>query len=238
MPPWSIAETKLLVTNLHGGEHLSRIEPSLHAMSQRQRYARFHFQEVGRLLADFQEAYLKTDILLSVTHGQEEEPRAAFDEFMMKAGAHVVACVLSIHSIADVTAFAVYLALDYQSNTSIRREKDVTAAVMRPLLAANPQHQVLADALARLMSNPEFMHISALSNHSKHRGLIKPLLNEDWTGTRETAHEVRFANFSYDQTTYPEAEIASVLAPAYEAASTAVVTVGNEINVLLSTSAA
>ncbi len=200
MPPWSIAETKLLVTNLHGGEHLSRIEPSLHAMSERQRYARFHFQEVGRLLSGFQEAYLKKDILLSLSHGQEEEPRAAFDEFMMKVGAHVVACVLSIHSMADVTAFAAYLALNYRSNGKIRREKDVTAAVMQPVLAANPQHKVVADALARLMSNPEFIHISALSNHSKHRGLIKPLLNEDWTGTREKAHEVRFASFSYEQT--------------------------------------
>jgi len=238
MPPWSIAETKLLVADRRGDERLSRIEPSLYAMWQRQRYARYHFLEVGRLLADFQEAYLKTDILISVTHGQEEEPRAAFDEFMMKAGAHVVACVLSIHSMADVTAFAAYLALDYQSNTKIRRERDVTAAVMQPLLAANPQHQVIADAFARLTSSPAFIHISALSNHSKHRGLIKPLLNEDWTGIREKAHEVRFASFSYDQTLYPEAEIARVLAPAYEAASIAVVTVGNEINALLSTGAA
>ena len=238
MPPWSITETKLLVANLRGDEHLLRIEPSLYAMWQRQRYARFHFQEVGRLLADFQEAHLKTDILLSVTHGQEGETRAAFDEFMMKAGAHVVACVLSIHSIADVTAFAAYLALDYQSNTKIRREKDVTAATMQPHFAANPQHQVIAGALARLMVSPEFMHISALSNHSKHRGLIKPLFNEDWTGIRERAHEVRFASFSFDQTLYPEAEISRVLAPAYETASTAIVTVGNEINALLSTSAA
>lgn len=215
MTRWSIAETKELVTKIHGDEHCSRIAPSLYAMSQRQLYSRFHYQEVMRLLAEFQDTYLKDDILLSVTHGQDEGSRAAFEEFMMRTGAHVLACVLSIHSMADVTAFAAYWALGYQGTPKLRREKDVTAATMLPLLVANPKHKGVGDALCRLIDSPEFRHVAALSNHSKHRGLIKPLLNEDWTGTRERPHELRFEAFTYNDVPYITTEITRVLGPAY-----------------------
>ena len=236
MPRWSIFETSELVAKVHGDGHRSRIDASLYAMSQRQRYARFHYQEVMRLLAEFRDSYLKDEVLLTVTHGQDEEGRAAFAEFMMQSGAHVIACVLSIHSMADVTAFAAYWALGYQGAPNIRREKDVTAASMQPVLAANPEHKGVADALASLMNNAEFKHVAALSNHSKHRGLIRPLLNEDWTGARERPHELRFAGFAYDDVPYLETEITSILGPAYELASATVVNVGNEINSLLSKS--
>lgn len=236
MPPWSISDTKELVASLHGQDRLASIAPSLYAMSQRQCYARFHYQEVERLLTDFRNAYLKQDILLSVIHGTDEDARAAFERFMMKAGANVIACVLSIHSMADVIAFAVYLALGYQSVPKLRKEKAVSAATLLPQLAVDPNHKVIYDALAQFTSTPSFKHVEALSNHSKHRGLIKPLLNEDWTGVRERPYELRFASFIYDGFPFPEAEITSVIGPAYQAASTAVVVVGSEMNLLLSRS--
>ena len=78
-------------------------------MSQRQSYARYHYQEAMRLLDDFRAERLKGDGLLYAIHGPDEESRNAFDLFLMQAGAHTLACVLSVHSMLDVIAYAIYV---------------------------------------------------------------------------------------------------------------------------------
>lgn len=233
MTRWSIAETKAQVARVHGETHLARIASSLYAMAERQRYARFHFQEVQRLVTIFQEQFLQDNILFAISHGPNEDEREAFDGLMLQTGAHALACVLSIHAIADVTAFAVYWALGYDRLGMGLRERAVSASSIQPLLRSSASHIPIANVLETLTSEPAYQHVVALANHSKHRGLVRPLLNEDWTGTREHRHELRFASFSYDGVQYPEGELSAILAPAYELASSTVVEVGNSINALL-----
>jgi hypothetical protein len=233
MGTWSIADTHARIASRFGAEQRDLALPSLYAMAQRQLFARYHFQELQRLLTEFQRLHLTNEPLLVVVHGQDEKARSSFQTLMIETGAHALACVLSIHAIADVTSFAVFRALGYDHRTCPLRERDVTARKLQALLRSTPGHNGIADLLAKLLDDADYIHVAALANHSKHQGLVKPILNEDLTGKRPQRHELRFAAFQHGTNRYPERELTSLLEPACSLASTTVVEVGNQINTLL-----
>jgi hypothetical protein len=79
--------------------------------------------------------------------------------------------------------------------------------------------------------------VAALSNMAKHRGIVRPSLNEDWTGTRKERHEIRFSAFEYSGKLFNETNISNVLSPAFERASRSTVDTGAEINRLFNVGA-
>jgi hypothetical protein len=230
MSTWSIADTRSHVANRFGESQLEKVSPSLHAMAQRQAYARYHFQEVRRLLENFQSLHLADKPLLVVAHGPDESARNAFQTVMFETGAHALACILSIHAIADVTAFAVYQALGYGLSATAGRERKISATKLHPDLRRTSGHEGIADLLEKLINDTSYKHICALANHSKHQGLVRPALNEDWTGEREQRYELRFAAFKHNGKPFPECELTSLLKPAYAIASSTVIDIGNQIN--------
>lgn len=233
MSTWSITDTRSRVVDRFGDSQLELISTSLYAMAQRQLYAGYHFQEVQRLLISFQNLYLADKPLIVVAHGQDEIASNAFETLMLETGAHALACVLSIHAIADITSFAVYHALGFGFRPGALHNRNISAVTIQPELCKTLGHKVIADILYALLSDSSYKHVSALANHSKHQGLIKPILNEDWTGKREQRHELRFAAFKHNGKPFPERELTSLLEPTYNLVSRTTVDVGNHINAIL-----
>ncbi|MBY0234544.1 MAG: hypothetical protein K2W93_06150, partial [Burkholderiaceae bacterium] len=234
---WSIAETRQYVANQFGQAQLELVTPSLNALAKRQDYARYHYQEVLRLLGAFQHSHLSAEPLLMVVFGEDRSARGEFELVMTQIGAHALACVMSIHAIADVMAFAIHQTLGYGLRPSAPRERDVSAQSVQAALQRTPAHIPLAELLAKLCADPNYKHVAALANKSKHQGLVKPSLNEDMLGTRQDRHQVRFLAFKHGSKFYPETELGALLEPAYKAASQVVVDVGNQLNAVLAMNA-
>lgn len=114
-----------------------------------------------------------------------------------------------------------------------KHEQDVYAYSLKECLKKKQQYLAIHDQLDRLTKNEHFKHIKAMANQAKHRGLLKPVLSEDWSGQRERPYEFRFIGFNCDGQFYPELEITSVIVPAFALASETVVNVGNQLNKLL-----
>ena len=151
---------------------------------------------------------------------------------MIKLGAHLVACVQSIHSIPDILAHLFYYALGLNLQDGLD-ERAISAASVRRLLDANPRYSELADALRSLVADGQARHLAALANHSKHRSIVQPMLNEDWTGERENRHEIRFAPFTYSEVPYPEIAVAALLEPEYARSSQVTIKAGEKLNQVL-----
>lgn len=228
MTTWSIDDARQLIKALYSEAYYQTAAPSLNALAERQIHARFHYQEVNQLLAHFQQNYLEDEILLSVIHGGDEDKRIAYEALMLKVSAHLISTVIAIHSFADLIAYNIYLVLNLES--SFKREKDVDAYSLKQALKAQKQYPDIDDALDRLTTNASFQHIKALANQAKHRGLLKPVLSEDWTGKRERPYEFRFIGFECDGQSYPDLEITAVMAPAFSLASETIVIAGNLLN--------
>jgi len=98
--------------------------------------------------------------------------------------------------------------------------------------SSNPAFHGVARCLTDLSSNSAFVAVEAVVNHSKHRGLIEPRLSVEPSGSTKP-YEMDFGAFTYRSVAYAEQEVTKVLAPAYEAASKAVVDTGNAVNAVL-----
>jgi hypothetical protein len=233
MNPWSIADTRRLVEARFGRTHLNLVAPSLNSLAERLNYARYHFHEIERLLGAFAELHLAAKPLLVVVHGGDEASREEFEALMTQVGAHATACVLSIHAIPDTMVHAVYHTLGHSLNAGSLRERDISAASVQSRLDRTPSHAPIADALRRLCNDSHYKHVAALANKSKHQSLVRPVLNEDLTGSRGQRHELRFAAFRHGGRDFSEATLASVLEPACSIASCITIEVGNMANDIL-----
>jgi hypothetical protein len=91
----------------------------------------------------------------------------------------------------------------------------------------------LTTLLQVLHTDANFEHVDALANKAKHSSIVRPMLNEDFTGVRTNRLELQFAGFSRKGKFYPQISIANVLSPAYAKASQTLVDVGNELKRLL-----
>jgi hypothetical protein len=226
-----MSETRQQVERLFGREQALLARPSIKSVIDRQDYARYHYQEVRALLSEFASVHLQNRILLDVSMAQDDA-RLAFETVMTKLGAHLVACVQSVHSIPDILAHVFYYALGLNLQHGLD-ERAISAASVRKLLDANPRYGELADALRGLTSDGQARHLAALANHSKHRSIVQPMLNEDWTGEREDRHEVRFAPFIYSDVPYPEIAVAALLEPEYARSSQVTIKAGEKLNQVL-----
>ena len=231
---WNVGETRMLIEKAFGRDQLLLARPCLKSVIDRQDHARYHYQEAIALLDAFKQKYLSVRPLLDVVFAKERQDRLAFDTLMTKIGANTIACIQSIHSIADILAHVMYFALGInRANAMKERAVSVNSVYMR--LMADERFTELGKALHALATEGQAAHLCALANYGKHRSIVEPLMSEDCTGLRLEKHEVRISSFKYQGAVYPEIAVEQLLEPEYARCSTITVVAGERLNRVLST---
>lgn len=236
MSTWNIVETRKHIERRFGSSQLTLANPSLDSLSQRQYYARYHYQEILRLFKAFKRDILSNKPLIAVVCGKIKD-REKFETCSRKIGAHAVACVQSIHSIPDLLAHAIYFSLGLNLQTKPLGEREVSSTRVIKVLQCSALYQDLETTLRQVCNDPTSKHIAALSNKAKHQGIVRHQLNEDLTGTRMNSHEIRFGAFQHLGHTFQETPIDNLLEQAFKIASKSIVDAGNEINRLYNANA-
>ncbi len=168
-------------------------------------------------------------LVIDAAFGLNRDVRQAYYAFMERVGAHAVASVQSIHAVADLLAASVFMSLNLSAKGKAVAEHDITFQLTLDRLAADPKNTTIESLLKALKADPCFKHVDALSNKAKHSSIVRPVLNEDFTGSRDERVEVQFQEFERKGVTYSQGSIADVLGPAYNLASQTVVDAGNEL---------
>jgi len=229
---WNIVETLRLVEQRHGEALSDSAAASLHSANQRVRFAHIHYHAMRDLLADFS-SDAPQGAVLGLGWDRDEEVRSKYFEFRDKMSANAVACVQSIHAVADLLANGVYFSLKLERFGKPLRESQIDAKRTLQRLDSHAELAMLAGFLRTMLDDASFKHVDALSNHAKHRSITPTALNEDVTGLREPRFELRFSSFERDGNWFDEIEVQSLLSPAYDAVSRAIVSIGNELTRLL-----
>lgn len=186
------------------------------------------------MLKEHIDARLPSESIYSITWPVDPEERSSLDSCFMMVEAHAIACAQAIHAIADNLAHVVYFALGVNLGTNALQERDVTIhRVISTLDAHVPNSAEVTHSLCTLLGDPSFQAVDAFVNVTKHRGFAATRLNVDPPDST-APYTLEFGAFAYRDVPRPEREIEDVLAPAYSAASRAVVETGNAVNVLLS----
>lgn len=194
----------------------------------RQNFARFHYHEVRRLTKSFERKHLSEKSLMEL-HASDDI-REAFERFVIKAGAHATACGQSVHAIPDILANALYYACGLNLGSGAIPEHKVSVSTVVKALKRQPSSQALADTLSKTVEGPGWDHLSAISNMSKHRSVIRSSLNEDWTGKRKNLREIKFAIFERGGKQYWSKSLEDAIGPEYDRLSMVVTESGHELN--------
>ncbi len=181
----------------------------------------------------FERRHLKDGILLEIYTQQGECKRLAFERYIIKASAHAVASVQSIHALPDILANATYLASGLNLLTNSLAEHEIALPSVAKALEADTNFCSLAALLRKAHSGSLWRHLAALTNLSKHRSVVRASLNEDLTGLRENHRELHFQSFERKSRSFPAISVQSLLEPEFLRLATLIVEVGHELNVCL-----
>ena len=231
---WNIEPTMELIEKRFGADQRDKARKCSNSVNQRLRYAHFHYHSIQDDVMRFQNSLCDGRLALDVAFGANMEDKQEWCHFMDRVGAHVLACVQSIHSIEDLLASLVFRALDLRSKSGgVVDDHGLSYRLTVDRLCKVSRFVNIRMLLEGLHANTAFKQIDALSNKAKHSSIVRPLLNEDLTGGRIDRFEVRFEAFERRGCVTDSMLIDDVLAPAYDFASETVVNTGNELHRLL-----
>ena len=233
MSTWNIQETRDLVAQRFGRHQLDLASPSIQSVVDRQRYARYHYQETIKLFDNFVSTHLTDASLLEVTLGVDEGARGEFELFITKVGAHVLSCVQSMHAVGDILAHAVFFSLGMNLAPRPLTERAISLTNVIERLRTTTSFRPVFALVEELQTGGDFDQLTALANHSKHRSIIRASLSEDLTGKCPERHALKMERFKFCGTTYPEVSVRQFLGPEYDRCSKLVIDIGNAINHVL-----
>jgi hypothetical protein len=233
MTRWDIAETRRLIEAFHGSRQLILSKSCLRSVADRQAHAQYHYQEIKRLLTAHIDDRLDTKDIYEVTWPTDTESCDQLNYCLLRVEANVIACAQALHSLGDILAHVVYFAVGINLRAKSLAEDGISLNAVADKLLLEPEFSEVAVCLDKLRGNNQFKTVMAIVNHSKHRGLIEPNIIVDHTSTT-VPYALQFESFIYRNKLYAEKEIGSVLTPAFEAVSVAVVDSGNALNRALS----
>ncbi|TDF62227.1 hypothetical protein [Cupriavidus sp. L7L] len=234
MPTWDLEETRNLVRHQFGnGDQLDRSRECLGSVIDRCEHARFHYHEVRGILTNKLTCSPGESKLIALFGGKSREEQREFDSAVGNVSAHVVACVQSLHAIADIFAHAIYYSLGINLSSHPLNERKVGMRSVMERLQSVPSYRSLGETFGLLSTHEHQEYLNALANHSKHRSLVKPGLWLDMTSSASENFSLKFQRFEYEGIRYEEREVERFLEVAFNRISKIIVDTGNELNEVL-----
>lgn len=228
MAPWDLKETHSLVRRVFGADQEKLVWECTRSVNDRKAFSSYHFQEAMRLTKNFERKHLNGKISFLEIHGN-----TAFNTYMVKAGAHSVAAVQSLHAIPDIFAHAIYFAAGQNLQPHALSEDKIALPSVVASLKQDRDFEPLSTQVRSLQSGEGWKHLAAASNISKHRSVVRAAYNEDWTGTRAQLRELQISTFEHHGKHYPAKSLRELLEPEYDRLFVGIITIGHELNSIL-----
>lgn len=237
MNPWDAEATRRAIQQAFGREQLDRARPCIRSLSDRQFYARFHYQRAQQTLKRYVRAHLQFKDFLTISCGADQQEWNRFNIVIRKLGADLTACIQSLHSIPDVLASAVYYSLQLNKQFTPKNGRYVNHPFVLECMEDLDHLSAVHEQLAAAVAGSGYKHLAALANQSKHYSIVFPALNADLTGTREEQYLLAFPGFESGRGSFPQVYVREFLPPVHEQLSRSVVLAGNALNELLRSAA-
>jgi len=230
--PWDLKRLRDDVRSVYGSDRCQIVERSLTSMDQRLEFARYHYQEQKRILSQFAspEASPIHHVILAL--GGRGEEGHQFRKALKHAMAHVVACVSSMHAVADTLSFAIYhiLAMDLDPQSQLTERQINVHSV-----AKRASDLAVRQLLIELTENDGFRYLNALANHSKHRAIVGVGYRAETESEPEGQnHGLSFTAFEHDGLTHEAKWVSTTLNAEYDRQQPLIQAIGRALNAAIS----
>ncbi|WP_460159608.1 hypothetical protein [Pseudomonas sp. S3_F07] len=206
---------------------------SLDSIEQRQGFASYHYHEALRIITAATSAHRDGLQMMLLIFGEDEQASRTFQSAGFQAAAHITACVQSMHTVAEMLAQSLYYA--FGMNLDKKKALQPHRVGVRTVSIRLPEG-VVKDLLNSLVGHDSFIYLSALTNHSKHRSMVRTNYSLDFTGEAASSHGLRFSAFEYDGERFSERWVRPTLESEYNRQATLVVEIGQALNAALNAS--
>lgn len=235
MGRWHIEATREHVERIYGRQQCDLVRPCLQSIVDRQNYARYHYHEANNLFIRFAHEHLAETSLIMVAWSPDDDTRFDFQNLITKVGASVLACIQSMHAVADILAHTVYYSLGLNLTNRALPEAAISAYAVLELTSKTPGFAEIYQLLNTQINAGQFSHLTALVNHSKHRSIIRTSVSEDLTGQAPERHTLKLSGFHYKKRQYPEVDARTFIQSEYDRQAVLVIDIGNALNAVLQT---
>lgn len=224
---WDFRPLRADIERLFGREQAKLIQPCLNSTHDWRGFARYHFSEAKRLMAEGvgdHPHYEMFELMLGVFDREKGE----FDGARFKAAAHITACVHSMHSLADIIGQVLYLGLGMNLDPALafKEERWISLGSVAGRLST----VALANQVSSLVNGDDFIYLSAMNNHSKHRSVVPVSFSLDLTGEDEEPYGLKFNAFQYHKVSYPARWVRPTLIAEYQRQEKLLHGIGNALN--------
>jgi hypothetical protein len=231
MASWDLNQTHALVRRIFGRTQEALTQASTRSVNDRKAFSSYHFTEAMRLSKEFEKKHLgEVATTLEIHVAGAERKHVAFERYMVKAGAHSIAAVQSLHAIPDIFAHAVYFATGQNLGPKALAESEISLPRVVSCLKQNRQVPTLSSQLALLQSGEAWSHLAAVANMSKHRSVVRATYSEDWTGTRARVRELHITAFERQGKKYAAKSLRDLLEPEHDRILMSIVRMGHELD--------
>jgi hypothetical protein len=229
---WDLEETRQLVERQHGRPQLWLLNPCLDSLNERAVYSSYRFIEYKRLLRESIDSKLSKKDLFELTFRPEAKDQNELAVQLYRVRANIVACLQSLHCLADTLAHAIYYSsgLNLSPRTALR-ERDISNKKVIAALSPLPKFSTVQSILQQVADSAEFKYLSAIVNHSKHRSIIKPVVAVDFR--TDAPYAIEFSAFTYAGEDYEMRDVKKVLEPTYSILSSKMAECGIALNAAL-----
>jgi len=226
MAIWRVEEIKRSVEELYGIEQSKLLSSSIDSIQNRMDISHFHFHEAKSLMIEATRGVHIERQIFAILAGKSEEG-ARFKKSRFQASAHILACVQSIHSLADTFSHVLYYAfgMNLAPSDALKPRNVTTQRVINRLMNNN-----ISEMMYSLIRHENYLYISALNNHSKHRSIVKTSYSFDLKCPDGIKHGLKFSDFMYtEEENYAEKWVNPVLESEYDRQCGLIVAMGNEL---------
>lgn len=237
---WKANETKLLLRFIHQSDDFGIAEAGIQSVVNRLWYAGFHAEKVKEAfdVAFGADGDGDEDLFAQLIKQPDGEER--FHRCMFEVGAHVTACLHSLHASAETFAFTAYFSLPAAlRGAPILDASSVTVGLVVKQLEKQQPTLSLAHSIAALTCDGDFIYLDALVCHGKHRSLIRPNFRLTLNEIIPRSEVLVFQPFSYGKPgkraePYPQVAIESFIEREHARLTAAIDKAGESLHELLS----
>jgi len=232
-PRWDVEGTGKLITAVFGAAQWKKAHPSVRSMTDRPEFCRYHYHEALDMMNEYIESNLKETGLWGVYEDYDQ-----FSYLMLKIRANIVAFVQSLHAVADTCSHMLYYSLALDKLPKPLRERDIYAKEVLKLLeqqrdVEHPEYERLCSLFREITTGDGYKYLSALTNTSKHRSIVRPELNEDATGRREEKWSLFLESFWYAGEFFKKTNAREFMQKEHDRIQPLTVSIGAELNEVL-----
>lgn len=215
------------MATLFGREQASLLSSSLASIFENYDFARYHYQEVKRLINNHMTGKEHPSEYVMLVLTRDIQVLNSEQEFKLAYRANVLALLKNLHSISDFLAHVIYYAfgLNIDKNTFIESEKLNLYQVKRSLKKRKEFSEIL-DVLEQLTNHHDYNYLKKIVNYTKHRSNILSNHSYDPNKCGEEIYKFSFKPFDL----YGEVPVNDFLNREYNRENALIIELGNMLN--------